>query len=320
MSVLLSIVVPTLNRRTLLEQTLDSLWNEIRGLDKVELLVVNNASEDDTALFLEQWQRLGRGRVLNFSERANIDGSFQRGVEAAQGQYINIFGDDDFPISGFIRRVLRLLEQYPDIGLFYFNRLISDETLMNMGEVAHPDLGIHDRRIAASAFVRQFTHWPSFISSLVFKRSCWDKGASFSRDEFLGFKFLARLYAGSSGGDIVYSGIPGLIQRRGKQSWKKEWPRYWLLNMPRILIALEESGVTKDALHNWRDTEIGLKRVLVDCIVAKAYGYSWKDPFWVEAPRYQKSATALLIRVLRWSLPITLARSIYFRNGKYQST
>ncbi len=318
---LLSIVVPTLNRRAMLEMTLDYLATETEGFEsRVEFVVVNNASDDDTLAFLTTWKTHTAARVVSFDERVDIDSSFRRCVDVTTGRYINIFGDDDLPMPGFVRRIIETLDAGQNPALIYFNRLIGDEALLHVAEIAHPDDGMGIVSFDTESFIREFTHNPGFITSLVFDRNCWSEGELFYSSDFQGYKFLARIYGGSKGRTCIYVGMPSLIQRRGVQSWKKEWPRYWLVNMPRLLTALEEAGITSGALEQWKKKEVSLKRLIVDCVVAKAYDYRVDDPFWVLASRFQHKHRAVQIQLVRFLVPPFLARAAYFRRGKYRAS
>lgn len=315
---LLSIVVPTLNRKTLLAETLYILLKDIQGFEsEVELIVINNSSDDDTEDFVRTKLSDTVIKFFSFADRVNIDDSFLRCVNNSNGKFINIFGDDDLPFPGYIRSLLEILNTDTNLGLIYLNRLIGDETLSNFGEIAHSDSGLASQVLNTNEFISKFTHWPGFVSALIFNRDCWIDGESYYRHEFLGYKFLARVYAGLGTKNCVYVGIPHLAQRRGLQSWKSEWPRFWLVNMPNLLKTLESSGITYGALSRWQTHEVTFKRLIIDCLVAKAYGYRLMDPFWFTAARYQTMLRAVAVHLIQIFIPCFLVRTVYFSFGKY---
>lgn len=316
---LLSIVVPTLNRRVLLEETINALIKDVKGFEsQVELIVINNSSDDDTEDVIGNKLSGSIVNFLSFSDRANIDDSFLRCVNNSKGKFINIFGDDDLPFPGYVKSLLEILNTQKNLGLIYLNRLIGDENLGNVGEVAHGDSGLLNQVFSSAEFIGKFTHWPGFVSALVFNRDCWIDGESYYRNEFLGYKFLARVYAGLGAKNCVYVGIPHLVQRRGLQSWKSEWPRFWLVNMPNLLKTLEVNGIANGALTRWRTHEVTFKRLLIDCLVAKVYGYGLMDQFWFTAARYQTIYRAVAIHLVQIFVPGFLVRGLYFSFGKYK--
>ncbi|MCX8040089.1 MAG: glycosyltransferase family 2 protein, partial [Planctomycetota bacterium] len=89
---LLSILVPTLNRRSWLEQCLDSVVPQLT--EDCELLVGNNCSDDDTALLEKRYQH-PRIRWINFTERLPMKHNWQRLVDRAQGTWFILLSDDD---------------------------------------------------------------------------------------------------------------------------------------------------------------------------------------------------------------------------------
>lgn len=316
---LLTIVVPTLNRRLLLEETLNLLLNDIQGLEaEVELIVIDNSSSDDTAEYIGKMLTGTAANFISFPDRLNIDDSFLRCVNTSTGKFINIFGDDDLPFPGYIKYLLNIIKLKLNIGLIYLNRLIGDENLTNIGEVAHGDSGLSVQVLDPDDFISKFTHWPSFVTALVFSKDCWVDGEWCYSNEFLGYKFLARVYAGLGKRKCVYVGIPQLVQRRGVQSWKSEWPRYWLVNFPKLLKTLEDKKISHNALVHWRTKEVSFKRMFIDCLVAKAFGYRIVDPFWIKASQYQNFHRSIAIHLIQIFVPSLLMRWLYFSLGKYK--
>lgn len=317
---LLSIIVATLNRVELLKITLPLLLEQvIPFIKQVELLIVNNSSTDDTYTWLENLNhRQPEVKVIHFDNQANIDDSFKRCVEAAHGEYICIFGDDDIPFPNFVTKILAVIKEH-NPALIYFNRIIGNEYLSKLTDIAHKTYGINDTLYTTSTFISTFTHWPSFISSLVFKYQCWLAGEPFYQPDFLGYKFLARVYYGASAQQCLYVGLPYLIQRRGIQSWKKDWPRYWLVNLPTLLSLLEQQGHTQGALAVWQQKEVSIKRLLIDLIVAKAYSYPISDSFWKQATAFQKFPRNWLVILVKYVISPSLAKKLYFSSGKYKN-
>ena len=94
---LLTIAVPTFNRSHYLRDLLDSVAPQVAANADVELLVSDNASEDDTAAVIERCRgRLGEQmRVVRQPENIGSDANFVFCFEQARGRYVWICGDDD---------------------------------------------------------------------------------------------------------------------------------------------------------------------------------------------------------------------------------
>jgi hypothetical protein len=93
---------------------------------------------------------------------------------------------------------------------------------------------------------------------------------------------------------------------------------YWLVNFPKLLETLEKNNITHNALVHWRTYEVPFKRMFIDCLVAKAYGYMLTDSFWTSASRYQTFHRSVAIRLIQIFVPCSLMKLIYFSLGKYK--
>jgi abequosyltransferase len=108
---LLTIAIPTYNRSASLAQLLSVLEPQLVGETRVELLISDNASPDDTPSVVESFRKNGLAVIYSRNE-ANIgpDANFIRLYEMAKGEYVWVFGDDDVIVPGGLKEVLRRLE------------------------------------------------------------------------------------------------------------------------------------------------------------------------------------------------------------------
>ncbi len=108
---LLTIAIPTYNRRVCLKQLLDVLAPQLAEEPRVELVISDNASPDDTPAVVESFRKEGLLVVYKRNE-SNIgsDANFLQCYNMARGEYVWIFGDDDIIVPGGLGEVLRQLE------------------------------------------------------------------------------------------------------------------------------------------------------------------------------------------------------------------
>ena len=108
----ISIVVPTRNRRRLLEETVRSIFAQ--SFSNWELIIVDDVSEDSTWSWL---QGLSNPRVtkIRLEERHEQCGSRNVGLRAAQGEFFISLDDDDLLPERALETHVSVLEQYPDI-------------------------------------------------------------------------------------------------------------------------------------------------------------------------------------------------------------
>jgi abequosyltransferase len=113
---LLTIAIPTYNRSKFLAELLACLETELAGQTWIELLVLDNASQDDTQ---EVVAESTRGLALQYVRNATNIGSdrnFQKCFEMARGKYFLLFGDDDLLVPGAVAKIGDLLKMHdPDI-------------------------------------------------------------------------------------------------------------------------------------------------------------------------------------------------------------
>lgn len=92
----LSVVIPTFNRRKVLERTIPALLSQDISREEYEIIVVIDGSTDGTAELLRQWSSDGSLRVLE-TPKPNLGAGAARnvGIQAATGELV-LFWDDDF--------------------------------------------------------------------------------------------------------------------------------------------------------------------------------------------------------------------------------
>jgi abequosyltransferase len=108
---LLTIAVPTYNRSGFLAELLEALQPQLADEERVELLIFDNASPDDTPAVVQDFRRRGLAlRYCRNDSNVGADGNFVRCYEAACGEYVWILGDDDILLPGGLKVVLGHLE------------------------------------------------------------------------------------------------------------------------------------------------------------------------------------------------------------------
>src|SRR4051812_7026351 len=88
-----SVVIPTFNRADLLPQAVDSVLAQ--SMSDLELVVVDDASIDDTPLVMERYATDPRVRYLRNEQNSGIARSRNRGIEATSAPFIALLDSDD---------------------------------------------------------------------------------------------------------------------------------------------------------------------------------------------------------------------------------
>lgn len=115
-----SVVIPTYNRAHLIGDALDSVV--IQDRDDIEVIVVDDGSDDDTEERIEQWcERTAPAFPVRFVRQARAGGNAarNRGIDEAQGEFIAFLDSDDVWHPGKIAKQVAVLRERPDYGAVY---------------------------------------------------------------------------------------------------------------------------------------------------------------------------------------------------------
>jgi len=122
MSIKLSLIIPTYNRAHYLSQCLHSVLSS--SYENLEVIVGDNASQDDTqavvSSFTDERLRYYRNDT-NMGAELNI----LKLLGYASGDYVVCLGDDDFLNDGAMSEIIKIIQEYPGVGviLHALNRL-----------------------------------------------------------------------------------------------------------------------------------------------------------------------------------------------------
>jgi glycosyltransferase involved in cell wall biosynthesis len=110
---LVSVCIPTYNRRALLEITLKTISKQT--LRDFELIVCDDCSTDGTYEFLTalNWPNL---RVLRNTKNLNLPDTMKRLFLAARGKYVGMQHDHDLYHPGFLEKMVDLMERNETAG------------------------------------------------------------------------------------------------------------------------------------------------------------------------------------------------------------
>src|SRR5579863_1226934 len=108
---LLTIAIPTYNRASFLRELLAVLATELKDEPRVELIVSDNASPDETPSVVQDFIARGlRVGYIRNVQNIGADANFLQCFERARGKYVWIFSDDDLILSGGVAKILSYCE------------------------------------------------------------------------------------------------------------------------------------------------------------------------------------------------------------------
>ncbi|HEX7442669.1 MAG TPA: glycosyltransferase family 2 protein [Acidimicrobiales bacterium] len=112
---LLSVVLPTHNRSDWLDRAATSVLSQ--DVDRLELIIVDDASTDQTPAVTERLERDPRVRVVRNSQPLGPGGSRNRGIAKAEGDLLGFCDDDDAWLPGAAAVVLEQFDHDPSVGV-----------------------------------------------------------------------------------------------------------------------------------------------------------------------------------------------------------
>jgi GT2 family glycosyltransferase/radical SAM superfamily enzyme YgiQ (UPF0313 family)/tetratricopeptide (TPR) repeat protein len=112
-SPLISVVIPTYNRREILRKTLFGLASQTVSPDLFEVIVVDDGSSDDTMAMLQKWKAPFQLRAFTQSHGGpNVARNF--GLQQAKSWIVLLTGDDMVPGPSFLEGHLKFHKQHED--------------------------------------------------------------------------------------------------------------------------------------------------------------------------------------------------------------
>lgn len=90
----IAVLIPTKNRRYLLEKALQSVFNQ--STTPEEIIVVNDGSTDDTGVFLlDLSKKYSNLRVVTRNESGGVNTARNQGIKLAESEWVAFLDDDD---------------------------------------------------------------------------------------------------------------------------------------------------------------------------------------------------------------------------------
>ncbi|MET1160154.1 MAG: glycosyltransferase family 2 protein [Thermoprotei archaeon] len=112
---LVSIVIPTHNRREKLARLINSILESEYPKDKLEIIVVDDASTDGTHKYVKKL--FPQVKVIRNSDEKLLAESRNIGIRVSRGKYIFIIDDDNVVDRNTIKELVEYMEKHPEAGV-----------------------------------------------------------------------------------------------------------------------------------------------------------------------------------------------------------
>ena len=155
-----SVIVPTYNRESLIRRFITSLAKQTYPQSDYEIIVVDDASTDDTKHTCQQLCKTVPNLIfLSMETNAKQSTATNKGLEIARGKYILLTDDDCIPDPDWIQQMYLALQEHPVIAgcikteadnyteltenISQFHRFMEGMKEREVGFIAGANMGFH---------------------------------------------------------------------------------------------------------------------------------------------------------------------------------
>ena len=298
----LSICIATFKRGAFIAETLESIVDQLD--ERVELIVVDGASPDDTAAQVRPF--LSRGclvRYIRENSNSGVDADYDKAVAYARGTYCWLMTDDDLLQPNAVARVLAALADDPEL-LVLNAQIWSANYARLLTPRCMPLRADRECRTEDEAFFVETAHHLSFIGAVVIRREQWlrrDRAAYFGTL----FVHIGVLFQSPPLGRAKVIAEPLIRIRYGNAMWTSRGFEIWMFKWPQLIWSFDgysdEAKGKVWAREPWRST----KKLLL----ARALGSYSTVEYHKHIRRSGDPFTLLRARCIA-SLPISIANSL----------
>ncbi|MFA5916795.1 MAG: glycosyltransferase family 2 protein [Candidatus Gracilibacteria bacterium] len=233
---LISICIPTYNRKKYLKQCLDSIVNQDCFTEnQIEIIISDNDSNDNTEKLVKEYQ-INYKNIKYFINDNNIGANknILKASEYAIGKYIWFMGDDDKIINGKIVEILEFINKYNDITVFQTNMISGNNDIYIVNE----GITFFKNLLKNNDF--RLINFMSFIPTIIVKKDNFLLNLNLLKNSFIdnlgdsyshSYILLRCIYKNKIGllGNFIEYGNGNELKNEWKTDYKK-WHKVVLVN------------------------------------------------------------------------------------------
>ncbi|MGB9667721.1 MAG: glycosyltransferase family 2 protein [Thermosulfidibacteraceae bacterium] len=172
MEPLVSVVIPTYNRASLLIRAIESVFSQ--SYKNFEIIVVDDASTDNTREVVSKFLDDPRVVYIRNEKNMGVSASRNRGIRYGRGEFVAFLDSDDYWLRDKLRKQVEIIMSDDDVGMVYTGERFIDEE----GRI------IRDEIPKYSGFVYHVLLSKNFISpsSTLLRKEVFEKVGFFRED------------------------------------------------------------------------------------------------------------------------------------------
>ncbi len=237
MAAKLSFCIATLNRGSIIGQTLDSIFDQLDEvmIGQVEIVIVDGASSDSTSQVIESYKdRFPNLVYVRLPQKGGVDKDYAETVKHASGEYCWLMSDDDLIKPGAVIAVLKALDDKHD--LIIVNSEVRSADFSRL--IAPSLLGLQQDRLYSPHENEQFfantATYMSFIGCVVINRQRWNERPA---EPYFGSEFvhIGVIFQQPLPGNILVLATPYISIRYNNASWSSRYFEIWMFKWSRLI-------------------------------------------------------------------------------------
>lgn len=161
----LSVVIPIYNVEKYVAQCLDSIVNQSIGIENIEVIIVNDATPDNSMEIVEKYaSKYSSIKIINNEENLGLGESRNRGLNEVTSDYVTFVDSDDFLSENVYENSIKKIKSSNSDLLIYNWEFYRED-----GEIE--PFSIHKPHFKEDMIIEDFRQYPDFI----FMTSAWNK-------------------------------------------------------------------------------------------------------------------------------------------------
>ena len=176
MNPVVSIIVPCYNQAHFLDETLQSVLDQT--YTNWECIIVNDGSPDHSDMVAKKWTDKDARFNYLFKENGGLSSARNAGIKICKGDCIVALDSDDMLHSGFIAKLLPVLEANPQLGIVSCYRYFFIKNKSNI---------INHFKASGSTY-RDLMFENQLMPGSLYRKKCWEEVGGYDETMKKGFE------------------------------------------------------------------------------------------------------------------------------------
>lgn len=160
-----SIVTAVYNTAEFIDEAIQSVVDQSVGIDRIQLILVNDASTDSSLELCLKWQQLYPGHITVVNQPSNqgVSAARNAGMRLIEGRYVNFMDSDDKLAPDVCEKVERFFDQHRDdpVDVVAFPIIFFDA-----GSGSHPLNDKFEKGTRIIDFDHEWYYTQNFVNSI----------------------------------------------------------------------------------------------------------------------------------------------------------